>query len=211
MVYMRRTADLELDDLFPHIAAIALDSPKAVGKTTTAAQRAMIAMSLDRTAERVPFEADPELLLSRPRPILIDEWQNVPEVWDVVRHAVDWDLSGGQFLLAGSATPRAGATAHSGAGRIGRLRMRPMTLEERGVGEPAVSLTNLFWRAVASSFTGKPMWGCRGMSRRFWRPAFPLSVLSVAVLGVFSLTLTFAMRLTVTCPSKDSLFADRMR
>lgn len=48
MVYMRRTADLELDDLFPHIAAIALDSPKTVGKTTTAAQRAMIAMSLGR-------------------------------------------------------------------------------------------------------------------------------------------------------------------
>lgn len=91
-------------------------------------------MNLDRTAERVPLEADPELLLSRPRPLLIDEWKNVAEVWDVVRHAVDRDPSGRQFLLAGSATPRAGATAHSGAGRIGRLRMRPMTLEERGVG-----------------------------------------------------------------------------
>lgn len=140
---MRRTADLELDDLFPHVAAIALDGPKAVGKTTTAAQRAADIMNLDRTAERVPLEADPELLLSRRRPLLIDEWQNVPEVWDVVRHAADRDPSGSQFLLAGSATPRAGATAHSGAGRIGRLRMRPMTLEERGVGEPAVSLTRL--------------------------------------------------------------------
>ena len=89
-------------------------------------------MNLDRTAERVPLEADPELLLSRPRPLLIDEWKNVAEVWDVVRHAVDRDPSGRQFLLAGSATPRAGATAHSGAGRIGRFRMRPMTLEERG-------------------------------------------------------------------------------
>ena len=78
-----------------------------------------------------PLEADPELLLSRPRPLLIDEWKNVAEVWDVVRHAVDRDPSGSQFLLAGSATPRAGATAHSGAGRIGRFRMRPMTLEER--------------------------------------------------------------------------------
>ena len=143
MVYMCRTVDLELDDLFSHVAAIALDGPKAVGKTTTAAQRAAGIMNLDRPAERVPLEADPGLLLSRPRPLLIDEWQNVPEVWDVVRHAADRDPSGGQFLLAGSATPRAGATAHSGAGRIGRLRMRPMTLEERGVGEPAVSLTHL--------------------------------------------------------------------
>ena len=143
MVYMCRTVDLELDDLFPHVAATVLDGLKAVGKTTTAAQRAAGIMNLDRTAERVPLEADPELLLSRPRPLLIDEWQNVPEVWDVVRHAADRDPSGSQFLLAGSATPRAGATAHSGAGRIGRLRMRPMTLEERGVGEPAVSLTHL--------------------------------------------------------------------
>ena len=161
MVYMCRTVDLELDDLFPHVAAIALDGPKAVGKTTTAAQRAMSAMNLDRTAERVPLEADPELLLSRPRPLLIDEWQNVPEVWDVVRHAVDRDPLGSQFLLAGSATPRAGATADSGAGRIGRFRMRPMTLEERGVGEPALSLTHLL-KGGPSSFTGKPMWGCRG-------------------------------------------------
>ena len=210
MVYMCRTVDLELDDLFPHVAAIALDGPKAVGKTTTAAQRAMSAMNLDRTAERVPLEADPELLLSRPRPLLIDEWQNVPEVWDVVRHAVDRDPFGSQFLLAGSATPRAGATADSGAGRIGRFRMRPMTLEERGVGEPALSLTHLL-EGGPSSFTGKPMWDCRGTSRRFWCLAFPLSVLSVAVLGVFSLTLTFATRLTVTCPSKGSLSADRMR
>ena len=72
MVYVRRTVDLELDDLFPHVAAIALDGPKAVGKTTTAAQRAADIVNLDRTAERVPLEADPGLLLSRPRPLLID-------------------------------------------------------------------------------------------------------------------------------------------
>jgi predicted AAA+ superfamily ATPase len=75
--------------------------------------------------------------------LLIDEWQKVPEVWDVVRRAVDEDRSGGQFLLTGSATPAPGATAHSGAGRIGRLRMRPMTLSERGVGESTVSLAGL--------------------------------------------------------------------
>jgi hypothetical protein len=75
--------------------------------------------------------------------LLIDEWQKVPGVWDVVRRAVDADPSGGQFLLTGSASPHPGATAHSGAGRIGRLRMRPMTLSERGVGTPEVSLAEL--------------------------------------------------------------------
>jgi predicted AAA+ superfamily ATPase len=75
--------------------------------------------------------------------LLIDEWQKVPEVWDVVRRAVDVDSAGGQFLLTGSASPQPGATAHSGAGRIGRLRMRPMTLSERGVAEPRISLVEL--------------------------------------------------------------------
>lgn len=92
---------------------------------------------------REAMHADPGLLLTRPRPLLIDEWQKVPEVWDVVRRAVDDDPTGGQFLLAGSALPRQGATAHSGAGRIGRLRMRPMTLSERGIASPTVSLGEL--------------------------------------------------------------------
>jgi predicted AAA+ superfamily ATPase len=74
---------------------------------------------------------------------LIDEWQKVPEVWDVVRRAVDADSAGGQFLLTGSAAPAPGATAHSGAGRIGRLRMRPMALTERDVCTPTVSLAGL--------------------------------------------------------------------
>ncbi len=87
--------------------------------------------------------ADPELVIRRPRPLLIDEWQKVPEVWDVVRRAVDADPSGGQFLLTGSASPAPEATAHSGAGRIGRLQMRPMTLAERGSAQPTISLRAL--------------------------------------------------------------------
>ena len=123
--------------------AIALDGPKGVGKTTTAEQRAHGLAKLDSTSVREAIAADPELILGRARPLLIDEWQKVPAVWDVVRRAVDADPAGGQFLLTGSASPRPGATAHSGAGRIGRLRMRPMTLSERGVAEPSVSLAAL--------------------------------------------------------------------
>ena len=89
------------------------------------------------------MEADPEMVLRSPRPTLIDEWQLVPEVWDVVRRQVDRDPTPGQFLLTGSASPRPGATAHSGAGRIVRLRMRPMTLAERGLAPTTVSLRQL--------------------------------------------------------------------
>jgi len=143
MSYVRRIVDAELDALFGEVPAIALDGPKGVGKTTTAEQRAIGSAKLDSTSGREAIAADPEVILGRPRPLLLDEWQKVPEVWDVVRRAVDVDPSGGQFLLTGSASPAPGATAHSGAGRIGRLRMRPMTLSERGVGEPIVSLADL--------------------------------------------------------------------
>lgn len=143
MKYVRRIIDHELDELFGQVPAIAIDGPKAVGKTTTAEQRVLGLLMLDSKANREAVHADPGLLLRRPRPLLIDEWQKVPEVWDVVRRAVDDDPTGGQFLLAGSASPRPEATAHSGAGRIGRLRMRPMTLSERGIGSPTVSLGEL--------------------------------------------------------------------
>ncbi|EHB59094.1 hypothetical protein MycrhDRAFT_1530 [Mycolicibacterium rhodesiae JS60] len=143
MRYTRRIIDDELDALFGQIPAIAIDGPKAVGKTTTAEQRVVGLLKLDAKPNLEAVHADPGLLLSRPRPLLIDEWQKVPEVWDVVRRAVDDDPTGGQFLLAGSATPPHGATAHSGAGRIGRVRMRPMTLSERGIVSPTVSLGEL--------------------------------------------------------------------
>jgi len=143
MRYARRIIDDELDELFGHVPAIAIDGPKAVGKTTTAEQRVVGLLRLDAKPNREAVHADPGLLLTRPRPLLIDEWQKVPEVWDVVRRAIDDDPTGGQFLLAGSASPRHGATAHSGAGRIGRLRMRPMTLSEREIASPTVSLGEL--------------------------------------------------------------------
>lgn len=143
MDYLRRIIDYELDELFPQVPAIAIDGPKAVGKTTTADQRVDGLLRLDSRANRTAVEADPEIVRGRVRPLLIDEWQKVPEVWDVVRRVIDEDSTGGQFLLVGSAAPALGATAHSGAGRIGRLRMRPMTLSERGVARPVVSLRAL--------------------------------------------------------------------
>lgn len=143
MEYARRIVDAELDELFPQLAALALDGPKAVGKTTTAEQRVLGIARLDSRAVREPVVADPEIILRRPRPLLIDEWQKVPQVWDVVRWAVDDHPAGGQFLLTGSASPQAGAVQHSGAGRIGRLRMRPMTLSERGLIAPTVSLRSV--------------------------------------------------------------------
>ncbi len=143
MSYLRRTVDDELDELLPALAAIALDGAKGVGKTATAERRASDIFRLDSSARRAAVLADPATVLRSPAPTLIDEWQLVPEVWDVVRRQVDRDPTPGRFLLTGSATPRPGATAHSGAGRIVRLRMRPLALHERAVTISSVSLRTL--------------------------------------------------------------------
>lgn len=140
--YQRRIADDELDELLPGLPAISLEGPKGVGKTVTASRRAATILNLDEVATVEALRNDPRQLDVGPTPILIDEWQRYPEVWDRVRRSVDADGSSGRFLLTGSATP-AGATIHSGAGRIVRIRMRPLSVAERAISEPTVSLAQL--------------------------------------------------------------------
>ena len=134
--------DEELDVLLPALPALSLEGPKAVGKTETALRRAATIHRLDDPAHRAVASAHPERLVQGTRPILVDEWQRLPESWDLIRRAVDDDRSPGQFLLTGSAAPSELPT-HSGAGRIVTVRMRPMALAERGVGSPTVSLRRL--------------------------------------------------------------------
>ncbi len=121
---------------------MALEGAKAVGKTASALRRATTVHRLDDPAELAIATAEPARLIAGPAPTLIDEWQRLPESWDLVRRAVDDGAPVGSFLVTGSLTP-AGTPTHSGAGRIVTTRMRPMTLEERGVAEPSVSLSAL--------------------------------------------------------------------
>ena len=140
--YRQRILDAELDDLLASLPAIALEGAKGVGKTTTAQQRAKTIHELDDPQQRAIAEADPARLLKSEPPVLIDEWQRLPELWDLVRRAVDRGTTPGQFLLTGSASPDRGGT-HSGAGRIVSLRMRPLALAERLPSRPGVSLADL--------------------------------------------------------------------
>lgn len=140
--YIQRIVDRELDELFGALPAIALEGARAIGKTETAMRRARTTYLLDREAQRAVAEAEPRQVTSGERPVLVDEWQRVPSTWDAVRRAVDRDPEPGQFLLTGSASPTTAPT-HPGAGRIVTLRMRPLTLAERGVGTPTVSLREL--------------------------------------------------------------------
>jgi uncharacterized protein len=140
--YLPRTVDVELDELAQGLPAISLEGPKGIGKTATAQRRARTTFALDDPAVRELLAADPGRLDRSPRPVLVDEWQRHPAVWDWVRRSVDRDPTAGRFLLTGSATPVCAPT-HSGAGRIVRVRMRPMTLTERRVQTPTVHLHDL--------------------------------------------------------------------
>ncbi len=137
-----RVVDAELDELVPALPALSLEGPKGVGKTSTARRRGGTVIRLDDPGVLEIVAAQPSRLATGTPPIVIDEWQRYPHSWDVVRRAVDENPVGGKFILTGSATPTVAPT-YTGAGRIVTLRMRPLTLPERGVETPAVSLAAL--------------------------------------------------------------------
>lgn len=140
--YRRRVIDDEFDALMAGLPAIVFEGAKAVGKTATAKRRARTVWELDDPAQRSIGVADPARLLQGEQPVLIDEWQHVPETWDLVRRSVDAGAPVGAYLLTGSALPKTRGS-HSGAGRIVTVRMRPLSLAERDVATPTVSLAAL--------------------------------------------------------------------
>lgn len=144
--YRYRFADDELRAALDAAGAVLVEGPRGVGKTATAQNAAHSVARLDVDAgARAAGLIDPRLVLSGDRPRLIDEWQLVPNVWNEIRREVDdtgW--APGQFILTGSAVPEDDHTRHSGAGRILRMRMRPMSLAEAGYSTGEVSLAALF-------------------------------------------------------------------
>lgn len=126
------------------MGAVLVDGPKAVGKTRTAEQfgRTILRMDVDQAA-RAALEIAPEQLFMNPTPIVFDEWQETPQLWNLVRRAVDDHDGKGLYVLTGSSRPRDDAQLHSGAGRIARLQMRPMSLFETGHSTGEVSLRRL--------------------------------------------------------------------
>lgn len=156
MHYHQRIVDEEIDELMEGLSALVLEGSKGVGKTATASRRAATIHQLDDPAQRSIARADPSRLLAGPPPLLIDEWQHVPECWDLVRRRVDEGAPPGQFLLAGSASPESLST-HSGAGRIVSVRMRPLSLAERSSEPTTVSLRDLL-AGGQPSVAGRTSW-----------------------------------------------------
>lgn len=146
-IYRPRLIDSKLSEYLSTFGAVCVEGPKWCGKTWTSLHQSKSSVFLGDPSgnfqNRELARLSPDLVLDGATPRLIDEWQEVPSVWDAVRHRVDQRPSKGQFILTGSATPNHKGIMHSGAGRIARLRMRPMSLWESGDSSGGVSLEAL--------------------------------------------------------------------
>lgn len=149
--YKPRIIDTLLKKKLQAKGAVLIEGPKWCGKTTTAANFSATKVMLAKPNEKENFrnllEIDSDVALSGDVPMLIDEWQTVPKLWDAVRCAVDERQKMGQFILTGSAVPNKEAESqreHSGTGRFAWLTMRPMSLWESGESSGAISLEYLF-------------------------------------------------------------------
>lgn len=145
--YMPRVADAQIERYLKTFGAVEIAGTKWCGKTWSALMQGASVSYVDENLDLA--RADPSMMLIGDRPHVIDEWQRVPAIWDCVRHEVDRARgTRGAFILTGSSTPatRQGeqGPAHSGAGRIGRVRMSPMSLFESGESTGQVSLEGLF-------------------------------------------------------------------
>ena len=147
--YKPRIADALLKRKLEGKGAVLVQGPKWCGKTTTAKQISRSVLNLGKTdilnEALQTLQIRPTALLQGETPRLIDEWQSIPELWDMVRSEVDERSDLGQFILTGSSVPiDEGKKRHSGNGRYGWIDMRPMSLWESGESNGSVSLGDLF-------------------------------------------------------------------
>ena len=148
MKYIKRYVDEELKDILECMGAVLIVGPKWCGKTTTATQFAKTIIELQHPTLGKSYielaDVDPLLLLDGEKPLLIDEWQMAPELWDAVRYSVDKTDGYGLYILTGSTIVDNSKINHKGVGRIHRLMMRPMSLYESGDSNGKISLIDLF-------------------------------------------------------------------
>ena len=145
--YRKRLVDVQVDRYLKNFGAVCIEGPKWCGKTWTSSFHSnseyLIGDPVNNFQNRRLAEISPSVVLQGDTPRLIDEWQEVPSIWDAVRFAVDQRGEKAQFILTGSSTPKRKGVMHSGAGRIGKFRMRTMSLFESGDSSGLVSLEDL--------------------------------------------------------------------
>jgi predicted AAA+ superfamily ATPase len=157
--YKHRVVDEDVETYLQAMGALCIEGPKWCGKTWTSRYHAnsefLVGDPEGNFANRNLAELSVSAILPGDTPRLIDEWQEVPSIWDAIRYEVDKRGEKGQFIITGSSTPQRKGVLHSGAGRIARLRMRPMTLFESGKSSGSVSLRELCDGDIGTVLTGE--------------------------------------------------------
>lgn len=173
--YKPRIMDEQVKKYLETFGAVCIEGPKWCGKTWISSYHAksefLIADSSNNFQNRKLAEMSPSLVLEGETPRLIDEWQEVDSIWDAVRYTVDQRGEKGQFILTGSSTPQKKDRVHSGAGRIGKLRMRTMSLYESGNSSGRVSLEELCNDNLTPAMTGEV--SLRDLANYIVRGGFP--------------------------------------
>jgi predicted AAA+ superfamily ATPase len=152
--YYKRLDERVLERKLHSEGGVVVEGPRFCGKSTLALHLANSSVRLDQSPSLLRIaQIEPSEILRGKTPRLIDEWQLATNVWNAVRHEIDSRQKVGQFILTGSTTPTDDITRHSGAGRIGRVKMRTMSLSESKKSEERVNFANLFdkdkWTGVA--------------------------------------------------------------
>ena len=147
--YLKRLADELLELQLEAAGVVLVEGAKWCGKTTTALQQAKSVIFMDEPKRKEEYmrlaESDIDVLLEGDAPRLIDEWQKAPQFWDACRYLVDRRGDEGQFILTGSAEPvDQSKMSHTGTGRVGWVKMRPMSLYESDESNGSISLGELF-------------------------------------------------------------------
>lgn len=144
MDYVKRISDDEIQAALEIAGGVLLSGPKACGKTESAKQFASSRVNLQTDPNvKTVMDTDPGIFLTGETPRLIDEWQLYPVIWNYVRHEIDERGQPGQFILTGSSSPRPDDKIHSGAGRIIRIKMRPLSWLELGYSDGSVGVNDL--------------------------------------------------------------------
>ena len=156
MEYIKRLADKTLTGRLKTAGAVLIRGPKACGKTWTANEQQKSRIDIDTDAS-VPnlIAFEPTKLLEGEAPRLIDEWQEQPVLWNLIRREVDNRGKSGQFILTGSANPVVDAKLHSGVGRFSIMTMRTMSWAELGWSSGNISLGGLLAGEAIKSDTLK--------------------------------------------------------
>ena len=157
--YKNRLIEKQFDEYLQTFGAVCIEGPKYCGKTWTGCSRSESAVFVgdptNNFQNRTMARISPDLILNGDNPRLIDEWQEVPPIWDAVRFEVDKDNKKGKYILTGSATPNHKGILHSGTARIGKVRMGTMSLFETGDSSGTVSLKDLFDEKLTTQATGE--------------------------------------------------------